>query len=352
MANYLHEHMKEANKRQKTDSILVSVICGVYNAQGSIVRLLDSLIRQSYHEIEIIMVVNGSTDRSLEILEAYGRHDSRVVIYHTREKLGAGGARAAGAAIAHGDYLAVVDCDDYIGEGYIKSMVEAVNEGRKPDVVLTGFQRVGRSGGVEYIRRYVDVREALCQSVAPWAKMYQKGFLESNGIMFRNIPFGEDILFTMEVRMACPDACLVESAEYFWVDRADSASHIEIRGFPEKNLEMSTQYIDELLCRYHVPKEKASYLIYKYMIWYLLQSGRGTGWGRMGAEYSRAVEYMDSKIPQWWEGLGKYIRGLREERGIVKTALRLSLGLRRIHLDKTAFCLYSILPVSRFWQSL
>lgn len=332
--------------------MLISIICGVYNAQKTIARLLDSLLGQSYHEIEIITVINGSEDRSGEICEEYAKSDGRVVVYRTEEKLGAGGARAKGASLAQGEYLAVVDCDDYVGRDYIKDMVQAAGKNRKPDVVLAGFRRVDKNGKTEYVRKFESPEKALCQSVAPWAKLYRKDFLERNQITFRNIPFGEDILFTMDVRMAKPKICLCGSTEYFWVNRPDSTSHTEIRGFPEKNIQISTQYIGEMLPKYKVSKAELSYYIYKYMIWYILQSGRNVGSRLMKKEYGRAIRYMDQKIPGWQKGLGRYIRHLKEERMNVKIVLRVALGLRKIYLDTFAFSVYSILPMDRFWPSL
>lgn len=332
--------------------MLISIICGVYNAQGSIRKLLDTLLIQSYHEIEIIMIVNGVIDGTLDIVQEYIKYEDRIVIYKTKDKLGAGGARAKGMELAHGEYLAIVDCDDYVGVDYIKSMVKGIEKAFKPDVILTGFQRVSLNGKIDYVRKFGTPQEALCQSVAPWAKMYRKDFLEKNQIFFRNIPFGEDILFTMEIIMARPTLCLINCADYFWVNRPNSTSHTEIRGFPEKNINISTQYIDEILDKYNVSKVEAAYYIYKYIIWYLLQSGRNVGIKRMNTEYFRAISYIDKKIPQWWSGLGKYIYYLNEERKIVRIVLWISLLLKEIHLDKIFFSLYSMLPMDIFWPNL
>lgn len=61
--------------------MLISIICGVYNAQDSIRKLLDSLLIQSYYDIEIIMVVNGTMDKTLEIVQEYAKCENRIVIY-------------------------------------------------------------------------------------------------------------------------------------------------------------------------------------------------------------------------------------------------------------------------------
>lgn len=313
--------------------MLISIICGVYNAQDSIRKLLDSLLIQSYYDIEIIMVVNGTMDKTLEIVQEYAKCENRIVIYKTKDKLGAGGARAKGMELAQGEYLAIVDCDDYVGVDYIRSMVEEVEKALKPDVILTGFQRVSQNGKINYVRKFGTPQEALCQSVAPWAKMYRKDFLEENQIMFRNIPFGEDILFTMEIIMARPTIRLIDSADYFWVNRPYSTSHTEIRGFPEKNIEISTEYINEMLNKYNVAQIEAAYHIYKYAIWYILHSGRNVGIKRMKTEYCKVIDYMDKKIPQWWSGLDNYIKHLIEERKMVRIVLWLSLALKACHLD-------------------
>ena len=92
--------------------IKVSVIIPVYNSEDYLQECLDSLLKQTLHEIEIICVDDGSTDGSLQILEKNAANDKRIQILH-QENLHAGVARNNGLKAAHGEYVIFLDSDDF-----------------------------------------------------------------------------------------------------------------------------------------------------------------------------------------------------------------------------------------------
>ncbi len=97
----------------KSDNVLISIIVPVYDMEKYIHRCMDSLINQTYKNIEIIMVNDGSKDKSLDIIKEYAEKDNRIR-YVDQENGGPGCARNSGLDIAKGDYIGFVDCDDYV----------------------------------------------------------------------------------------------------------------------------------------------------------------------------------------------------------------------------------------------
>ncbi|NPE32098.1 glycosyltransferase, partial [Methanococcoides sp. SA1] len=91
----------------------ISIVIPVYNAERYLNECMDSIIGQSLKDIEIICVVNGSTDSSLEILEAYAKKDHRIILIE-KEIADVGGARNTGVNAASGEYLMFIDSDDWI----------------------------------------------------------------------------------------------------------------------------------------------------------------------------------------------------------------------------------------------
>ena len=332
--------------------MLVSIICGVYNAEKHIEKLMDSLVNQTYEQVEIILVVNATHDNTMVILQRYSDIYEHIHVYETPEKLGPGGARAKGVAYAKGDYIAIVDCDDYVSPDYIKNMVDILNGKVFYDVIISGFKRVDEDGQVKYVRRFNNTESALCQSVAPWAKLYSSAFLRRNDIVFRNIPFGEDILFTAEIILAKPKIWGVDSSDYYWVERLQSTSHTEIRGFPKTNCKIAIQYLNDMIEKYNPDKSALFYHIYKYFVWYLLHSGRNVRAKRMLKEYDKICHYLNVICPKWWKRNIMTIWQHREERNIVRVVLVFMLILRKIKLDKMFLSLYSVLPMERIWPSL
>ena len=114
---WLNEKCKEykdiAVISEPTELPNISVIIPCYNAAQYLEKCLDSLIRQSYKNIEVICIDDGSIDRSIEILNKYKNEDDRIIIFR-KENGGLSSARNAGMEIATGEYIYFLDSDDYL----------------------------------------------------------------------------------------------------------------------------------------------------------------------------------------------------------------------------------------------
>ena len=99
--------------------VKVSVIIPVYNVEKYLRECIDSILNQTLHELELICVDDGSTDGSLEILQAYEKKDNRVTVL-TQHNQGAGAARNKGLQIAKGEYLSFLDADDFFAPGMLE----------------------------------------------------------------------------------------------------------------------------------------------------------------------------------------------------------------------------------------
>lgn len=119
---------------------LISVIVAIYNVEPYLVCCLDSILRQTYNNLEILLVVTPSDDHSEEICREYEKKDNRIQII-LRPKLGLSDARNAGIAASHGEYLAFIDGDDYISEYYIERLYTLVSE-NGCDIAQCGFNYV------------------------------------------------------------------------------------------------------------------------------------------------------------------------------------------------------------------
>lgn len=118
--------------------MLVSIVVPVYNVQEVLGRCLDSLIGQTFQNVEIILVDDGSTDGSRLICEEYEKRDSRIRYLHQENK-GLGEARNSGVAIARGTYVMFVDSDDWAAPDMVEQLVRAAQEYPDADFVKCGF---------------------------------------------------------------------------------------------------------------------------------------------------------------------------------------------------------------------
>jgi len=109
------------------DEKLISIIVPVYNIEEYLPRCIESILKQTYTNLELILVDDGSTDKSGEICDRYARIDDRVRVHHKKNG-GSSSARNAGILLAKGQYVGFVDSDDYIEKDMYKRMVEAAKE--------------------------------------------------------------------------------------------------------------------------------------------------------------------------------------------------------------------------------
>ena len=210
--------------------MLFSIIVPVYNARDYICKCVDSLLLQTFEDIEIILVDDGSTDDSPKICDEYAVRDSRVRVIH-KTNGGLSDARNAGLAEARGEYIMFVDSDDFIEPdacegfaqlargGYDIMIGEAISEG--------GFCRLGHIApdtdrvytGREYLK------EAHKQSKAPmaaWLNIYRRELLSENKLEFRYGILHEDEQFTPRAFLAAGSVVVTGIPFYHYVIRNGS----------------------------------------------------------------------------------------------------------------------------------
>jgi len=195
----------------------VSVIVPVYNVQQYLEQCLNSILNQTLKDIEVICVDDGSTDNSLNILNAYAAKDSRVRVL-TQNNSYAGAARNKGMDEATGKYLVFLDADDFFEKDMLQSMYDKCEEdsaeiclcnGRIFDESDHSFKEFGALLNMKYIPEETpfssaDISERLFNVVspAPWTKMFKREFVVSNNIRFQHIKKTNDLFFVY-TSLAC-----------------------------------------------------------------------------------------------------------------------------------------------------
>lgn len=187
--------------------VKVSIVVPVYNVALYLRKFVDSILSQTYEDIELICVDDGSTDGSVSILESYG---AKVKIIRQKNQ-GAGVARNAGLAVASGKYVYFCDPDDWCEPKLVESCVEKA-ESEKCDVVVFGRNIYDESQGKVVERKLLpprvasfttafspkDISDVIFSSFgqAPWNKFYRRNYLEEKQLRFQNLPRNNDVYFT------------------------------------------------------------------------------------------------------------------------------------------------------------
>ena len=119
---------------------LVSIIVPVYNSEKYVERCILSILNQTYSIIELILINDGSTDSSLNILDEYSRKDNRIILVN-KENEGVSASRNLGIEIATGKYLMFIDNDDFVEPSYVETYVSEI-EKYSADLIIGGYQRI------------------------------------------------------------------------------------------------------------------------------------------------------------------------------------------------------------------
>lgn len=134
----------------------VSIIVPAYNVEKYLEKCISSLVKQTLQEIEIIIVNDGSTDRTKQIAEELAKHDKRIKFISQANKL-QGAARNAGTNISTGEYLGFVDADDWVDLDYYEKLYLAAKK-YNSDIALANYIRIGNGktkNGLILIKKYL-----------------------------------------------------------------------------------------------------------------------------------------------------------------------------------------------------
>ena len=191
----------------------VSVIIPVYNVEKYLPQCLDSVVKQTLKEIEIICVDDGSTDNSLSILKEYAAKDNRITVI-AQKNLHAGVARNAGLAIARGEYVHFLDSDDWVEKEIYKSALKDINR-TKVNVYLFNYNEYDMYND-QYTQKipynkcnqvfdFNDYQIFLMEKpVVPWNKIYNRDFIEKNKLRFDNTIIANDRTFYFKMLFSNP----------------------------------------------------------------------------------------------------------------------------------------------------
>lgn len=220
---------------------MISVIVPVYNVERYLEECLNSIQQQSYTDIEVILVNDGSTDHSKTICERYCEEDSRFYLLNQTNQ-GQSSARNVGVAASKGEFIAFVDSDDIIQKNYLEKLMQYMTE--EVDIVESNFTVSKKDFLVENSKETTilfegNSEEAIIESCnyglsySPVVKLYRRNLLENfpflNGVIFEDIYHGVGILKFIRKMVK------IDYVGYHYRERSNSTMH---RKFSKKNLDV------------------------------------------------------------------------------------------------------------------
>lgn len=218
------------------DDIIISVVIPAYNVENYITRTLNSLEEQNFRQFEIIIINDGSTDNTLEVINSFSSRTDMDLKIITQKNQGVSQARNAGLERSSGEYILFLDGDDHIDTDYLKIMHEKFAE-KECDFLFCGYNKVYENG--EQLSKYNDkykyitgvhsgkdvLLKFLKEEIYLWigATMYRKRVIIDNNIKFsKNFKYGEDQEFFVKVLYNSENVICVDRNMAYYVQRKNS----------------------------------------------------------------------------------------------------------------------------------
>ncbi|MCR5617600.1 MAG: glycosyltransferase family 2 protein [Clostridiales bacterium] len=225
----------------------VSVIIAVYNTERYLEKCLDSVMSQDYENIELVLVDDGSTDKSLEIMEGYrNRYPDRITVLR-KENGGQASARNLALGKITGTYLTFMDSDDYIDPDYIRTLVTAAVENGS-DAVISGQYKVTSEGVVKDTISYkVSGGRSPQRRLNIAGKLYRTDYIREHNITFPEGKLYEDNSFNLLALFLSPKILVLPYEGYYQVIREGSttAKLIDCSKLPFDNWEYCIRTVKE-----------------------------------------------------------------------------------------------------------
>ena len=306
----------------KKKSIKVSVVVPVYNESKYLVRSLDSLKNQKYTNIEIILVNDGSTDNSLEILKKYEEEDNRFIVVN-KSNGGLVDATITGIKFVTGDYTCFLDPDDYVGLDFIENYIKLIKKYGQLDFFATGFYKDDNGTHYPYslqknsLLNYKEIQKLKENFlydgkniisnnifISRWNKIYRTNVVKKiikKFYLFKDVSLGEDTIYTCIMLNICRNGLATTFINSYYYNIGNQNSMMNNTGLIDhmKKAYVAYSKLKELLYQTNQKTEQAYILYYDLMQSLIMRTKRDNKLGtnlfkqlKEDTVYSKAVNIL------------------------------------------------------------
>jgi len=265
---------------KQAEKTLISVIVAAYNIEEYLPRCLESLLAQSYKNLEIILVDDGSQDKTGAVCDRYARQYGNIKVIHQPNE-GLSGARNKGITIAKGDYIGYVDGDDWVEPDMYRAMLLSCRE-READMAICAYREIGdgeekrQFSGKQYVLTQEEALEIyICDNRqfhiynSVWSKLFRRETIEN--LEFPAGRKSEDIVYTTKALLNSSSCVFLDVPYYNY--RVSREGSIMNEGLRERRFQDEIPFWREQAqclkeAGFSELSEKAAYYFYRRMLFY------------------------------------------------------------------------------------
>ena len=308
----------------------LSIIVPVYGVEKYIDKCLNTLVKQSLKEIEIIVVNDGTKDNSQKIIDKYVKKYPDKIKSYIKENGGQGSARNYGLKKASGEYIGYVDSDDFVEKDMYKKLYNKAKENNY-DIVVCGNYNVSEDYQNKNIDAFInnyntDLENIFFGKMAVWNKIYKRDILIKNKLEFKEKVWYEDLAFTLKAIMNSNTFAFIDEPLYDYLIREGSTMN---NSNVQRNLEILDAFNDILSYIQHNKKEeyfsKIEFLAIDHIyISAIVRVLKAEADDKVKREtINKLIDYMNKKFPNYKNN--KYINTLSKNRKIIYKLINIKM---------------------------
>lgn len=283
--------------------VKVSVIVPVYNVEDYLAKCLDSLVKQTLEDIEIIVVNDGSTDGSQTIIDSYVNKYPDKVICFTKENGGQASARNFALTKATGEYISFVDSDDWVDTNMFKVMLNSAKKSNA-DIIISKASAIKNSQEVDDELSYYPVNDTIknyiVNQACPWGKLIKKSLILDNDLFFPNLRAYEDVAVVPSFALFSRNIVELNEKFYYYLIRTGSTMNQTKYSAKLEQIFLSLTHLEDIFKKEEKYNEYIQELEYLY-IEHLLHAAslRFFAFDNYEKNIKKVVETIKEKYPNW-----------------------------------------------------
>lgn len=286
-----------------------SIIVPIYNVEKYVRRCIESLIVQTYPNIEIILVDDGATDSSGKICDEYANKDCRIKVVHKKNG-GLSSARNAGIESATGQYILFVDGDDFLVENAIEILAEKLEDKISDVICFDIYQyRNGNIIGTLITKKFNDVavtRRNILVNPSACARLYKTEFLKKNKIFFKEKIIYEDLALIPALTTYTKNIEFIDDKLYYYVMRDSSIMNNKAFNTNRDDKFIALETLENIFIQnktYDMYKSEIEYLYIKHLL--IMYSTEIFKFGKSiyKSRIIKALDCINEKFPDWSQNI-------------------------------------------------